>query len=40
MKNNTIKTDQQLYIERCRRENIFIKAARIAVLIAFIALSG
>lgn len=38
MKNNTIKTDQQLYIERCRRENIFIKAARIAVLIAFIAL--
>ena len=38
MKNNTIKTDQQLYIERCRRENILIKAARIAVLIAFIAL--
>ena len=38
MKNNTIKTDQQLYIERCRRENIFIKTARIAVLIAFIAL--
>lgn len=38
MKNNTIKTDQQLYIERCRRENNFIKAARIAVLIAFIAL--
>lgn len=38
MKNNTIKTDQQLYIERCRRENIFIKAARVAVLLAFIAL--
>lgn len=37
MKNNTIKTDQQLYIERCRRENIFIKAARVAILLAFIA---
>ncbi len=38
MKNNTIKTDQQLYIERCRRENIFIKTARAAVLLSFIAL--
>ncbi len=38
MKNNTIKTDQQLYIERCRRENIFIKTARVAVLLSFIAL--
>lgn len=36
MKNNTIKTDQQLYIEQCRRESILIKIARVAVLLSFI----
>lgn len=38
MKNNNIKTDQEMYIEGCRRENIFIKFARVAVLLAFLAI--
>lgn len=38
MKTNIIKTDQELYIERRRRENIFIKMARIAVLLLFIGI--
>lgn len=37
--NNNIsnKTEQDLYIERCRRENFFIKTARITVLLLFLA---
>ena len=38
MRNNSIKTDQQLYIERCRRESILIKFARVAVLLSFIVI--
>lgn len=38
MKNNIIRTDQQLYIERCRRESILIKIFRVAVLVSFIAI--
>lgn len=38
MKNNITKTDQEIYIENHRREIIFIKAARVAVLLLFIAI--
>ena len=34
--NNNNKTEQDLYIERCRRENYLIKTARIAVLLLFL----
>lgn len=38
MNNNINKTEQELYIERCRRENFFIKTARISVLLLFLAM--
>ena len=38
MKNNITKTDQEIYIENHRREIIFIKAARVAVLLLFITI--
>ena len=34
--NNNSKTEQNLYIERCRREILLIKTARIAVLLLFL----
>lgn len=36
MKNKRIKTDQELYIEKCRREQLGIKTARVFVLIFFL----
>ena len=36
MKNNITKTDQEMYIEKHRREIIFIKGARVAILLLFI----
>ena len=38
MKNNITKTDQEMYIEKHRREIIFIKGARVAILLLFIVI--
>lgn len=38
MKNSTIKSDQELYMEKCRRELFFIKLARILIILSFICL--
>ena len=35
---NNNKSEQELYIERCRRENFLIKIARISVLLLFLGL--
>ena len=38
MNHNIIRTDQELYLERCRKESILIKIARVAVLVSFIVI--
>lgn len=38
MNNNDNKTEQELYLERCRKENFIIKTSRIAVLFLFLVI--
>lgn len=38
MKNSTAKSDQELYMDHCRRELLFIRLARAVIILSFIGL--
>lgn len=38
MKNSTVKSDQELYMEKCRHELFLIKIARVLIILSFICL--